>query len=70
MLKNRLDSLEELNQNIAEGSTNIPTELEAIIRKEAMFIVKEKFDHLEGSRELYLLIQMMNKPGQKDKNIL
>ena len=70
MLENRREKLDTLNATHAAGSVETPTELETMIRDEAMFAVKERFDHLAGAAELFLLLQMMNQPGSKDKNIL
>jgi len=56
MLENRREKLTALNQSHAAGSVETPTELETMIREEAMFVVKERFDHLAGSEELFVLL--------------
>lgn len=56
MLENRREKLTTLNQSHAAGSVETPTELETMIREEAMFVVKERFDHLAGSEELFVLL--------------
>lgn len=56
MLENRREKLTALNQSHAAGSVETPTELDTMIREEAMFVVKERFDHLAGSEELFVLL--------------
>jgi hypothetical protein len=49
MLKNNLKQLNELMKEHAAGSTDVPTELDIMLKEEALDIVKEKFDNIEGS---------------------
>ena len=44
----------------AQGSTDIPTELEVMVKEEALKIVRAKFDNLDGSVELYNLVETFN----------
>ena len=49
MFKNRKPELEALKQKHAEGEVKIPTELERIMQNEAKELIKQHYDHLEGS---------------------
>mmetsp|Transcript_21579 Transcript_21579/g.33227 ORF Transcript_21579/g.33227 Transcript_21579/m.33227 type:complete len:988 (-) Transcript_21579:2058-5021(-) len=68
MFKNRKNELEELKQRHAEGDVNIPTELERIMQVEAKELIKQHYDHLEGSQELAVLIQ--RSKGKSSQSLL
>ena len=58
LFKNQRRELEELKQKLAEGSVNVPTELETLMRIEAEEFIKNYYDNKEGSKELIKLIKI------------
>ena len=67
MFKNQKKELEELKQKLAEGSINVPTELETLMTIEAQELIQNHYDNLEGSKKLANLIK---KNRDKSQSIL
>ena len=64
MFKNNKEELETIVQSHAEGQVKIPTELEKIMTVESEDLIKARYDHHEGKRELAeLLIKSEGKSG-------
>jgi hypothetical protein len=64
MFKNNKEELEEIKKSHAQGNVNIPTELENLMLVEGEEIIRQHFDHLEGSHNLALLMKKnKNKPN-------
>ena len=57
MLKNNREQLDELMKDLAAGGTDVPTELDIMLREEALDIVKEKFDNIEGAATLERIVE-------------
>lgn len=53
MFKNERLELEELKRNIAGGSVDVPTELQALMTVESTEMIREHYDNLEGSKSLF-----------------
>ena len=67
MFKNNLEELNEIKMKHAAGEVNIPTELEIIMFVEAKEMIRHKYDHLEGSNELAILVtEQKNKSFKKN----
>jgi hypothetical protein len=65
--------LEELVRKHAKGEVAVPTELEKIMLEEAEELIRHKYDHKAGARELYRLLQAAkDKDGRtkRGKNLL
>lgn len=65
--------MEELVRKHAKGEVAVPTELEKIMLEEAEELIRHKYDHKAGARELYRLLQAAkDKDGRtkKGKNLL
>jgi len=64
MFKNDKKELDELRKNIAAGSVEVPTELETLMRVECSELIKNHYDNLKGSDELYKLIKINRDKSQ------
>jgi len=51
--------LEELVRKHAKGEVAVPTELERIMLEEAEELIRYKYDHKAGARELYRLLKQL-----------
>ena len=60
LLKNQRGELEKLKQKLAEGSINVPTELEALMTTEAEEFIGNYYDNKEGSLKLAKLISRLD----------
>lgn len=56
MFKNNKEELKTIVQNHAEGQVNVPTELEKIMTVESEDLIKARYDHSEGKRELEIIL--------------
>lgn len=61
MFKNKKEELDKLLAEQLKGAVEVPCELEVIMMDEAMQLIEEKYDHLEGSRELHSLLLELNQ---------
>lgn len=58
IFKNERQNLEILKKKLAEGSINVPTELETLMISEAQEFIQHSYDNKEGSMELAKLLKM------------
>lgn len=65
MFKNRDQVLSGLFEEHCRGEVDIPTELEAVMYEEALFMIQSKFDHKQGITELETLILKSQKSKKK-----
>jgi len=65
MFKNNKEELQTIVQHHAEGQVDVPTELEKIMTIESEDLIRARYDHSEGKRELAeLLIKSEGKTGK------
>ena len=57
IFKNQRNELEDLKQKLAEGSINVPTELETLMITEAKEFIQNHYDNKEGSLELARILR-------------
>lgn len=57
MFKNKRAEIEKLLDEQLKGGIEVPTELEVIMMDEAKDMIEEKFDNLEGSKELFIILK-------------
>lgn len=72
MLKNQPEVLNDLVQKHAEGSSDLPSELDAIMLEEATELIKNNFDNKNGAITLYNILARAKASnlGHDDTNLL
>jgi len=68
LFKNNKKELEDLKLKHAQGEVYIPTELEKIMKIEAVEVIKQYYDNIEGGEELTLLLNKTK--GDSSLNLL
>lgn len=68
LFKNNKKELEDLKIKHAQGEVYIPTELEKIMKIEAVEVIKQYYDNIEGGEELTLLLNKTK--GDSSLNLL
>jgi len=66
LFKNKTEELRELNRQHAAGSVEVPTELDVIMKSEAEFLIRDKYDNTGGAIELNNLIKLAKQSGNKN----
>jgi hypothetical protein len=66
MFKSSTEDLDYIRAEIAEGGTNVYTELEGIMWAESRELVREQFCHLDGRRELAILLEKKSNMHAED----
>lgn len=62
--------MQELRQKIGEGEVDVPTELEVIMRAEALELVSRRYDLAEGREELYAILRRRELKGKAAKTLI
>lgn len=56
LFKNNAEQLKQLLNEHSTGSIEIPTELDVIMKEDAEFLIKDKYDNKEGAKDMQRLI--------------
>jgi hypothetical protein len=73
MFKNKKADLEQLLAEHSKGGVDIPTELDVIMLDEALFLIEQHYDNLEGKEMLQKLQEAkvhFTTPGTGSKKLL
>jgi hypothetical protein len=60
LFKNKEEEVDKLLSEQLKGAVEIPCELEVIMLDESLQLIKEKYDHLEGSKSLHTMLNELN----------
>jgi hypothetical protein len=52
LFKNKPDQLKQLLLEQSTGSVETPTELEVIMKEDAEYLIKEKYDNKDGAKDM------------------
>lgn len=61
LFKNTQDELNTIVAAQSKGEVHVPSELERVMHEEALEIIRNKYDHADGSREIQNLIRKQKK---------